>query len=83
VAIVALAPMLFSTGVGSEIISAMALPVLGGLLIADEVVDVFLPVRFYWVRRARWLKIQQERQVSARQAESTENQSREIAEATA
>jgi Cu(I)/Ag(I) efflux system membrane protein CusA/SilA len=35
----------------------MALPVLGGLLIADEVVDIFLPVRFYWVRRARWLKI--------------------------
>jgi Cu(I)/Ag(I) efflux system membrane protein CusA/SilA len=57
VAIVAIAPMLFSTGVGSEIISAMALPVLGGLLIADEVVDVFLPVRFYWVRRARWLKM--------------------------
>jgi Cu/Ag efflux pump CusA len=61
VAIVALAPMLFSKGVGGEIISAMALPVLGGLLIADEVVDVFLPVRFYWVRRARWLKLQQER----------------------
>ena len=58
VAIVALAPMLFATGVGSEIISAMALPVLGGLLIADEVVDIFLPVRFYWVRRARWLKLQ-------------------------
>ena len=59
VAIIALAPMLFSTGVGGEIISAMALPVLGGLLIADEVVDIFLPVRFYWVRRARWLKLQQ------------------------
>src|SRR6266576_1950406 len=59
VAIVALAPMLFSTGVGGEIISAMALPVLGGLLIADEVVDIFLPVRFYWVRRARWLKLQE------------------------
>ena len=37
--------------------SAMALPVLGGLLISDEVVDLFLPVRFYWVRRARWLKL--------------------------
>jgi Cu(I)/Ag(I) efflux system membrane protein CusA/SilA len=61
VAIVALAPMLFATGVGSEVISAMALPVLGGLLIADEVVDIFLPVRFYWVRRARWLKLQEER----------------------
>jgi Cu(I)/Ag(I) efflux system membrane protein CusA/SilA len=62
VAIVAIAPMLFSTGVGSEIISAMALPVLGGLLIADEVVDIFLPVRFYWVRRARWLKLRQQRE---------------------
>lgn len=64
VAIVALAPMLFSTGVGGEIISAMALPVMGGLLIADEVVDVFLPVRFYWVRRARWLKLQKQRSIS-------------------
>jgi copper/silver efflux system protein len=61
VAIVAIAPMLFATGVGGEIISAMALPVLGGLLIADEVVDIFLPVRFYWVRRARWLKLQEHR----------------------
>ena len=60
VAIMALAPMLFATGVGSEIISPMALPVLGGLLISDEVVDIFLPVRFYWVRRARWLKLQEE-----------------------
>ena len=68
VAIVALAPMLFSTGVGSEIISAMALPVLGGLLIADEVVDLFLPVRFYWVRRARWLQLQEERKSEAAQA---------------
>jgi hypothetical protein len=39
----------------------MAVPVLGGLLISDEVVDIFLPVRFYWVRRARWLKIQEEK----------------------
>ena len=35
----------------------LAMPVLGGLLIADEVVDIFLPVRFFWVRRARWLKM--------------------------
>jgi copper/silver efflux system protein len=39
----------------------MALPVLGGLLISDEVVDLFLPVRFYWVRRARWLKMHKHR----------------------
>jgi len=57
VAIIALAPMLWATGVGHEVISAMAAPVLGGLLIADEVVDLFIPVRFYWVRRHRWLKL--------------------------
>jgi Cu(I)/Ag(I) efflux system membrane protein CusA/SilA len=57
VAIIALAPMLWASGVGHEVISAMAAPVLGGLLIADEVVDIFIPVRFYWVRRARWLKL--------------------------
>jgi Cu(I)/Ag(I) efflux system membrane protein CusA/SilA len=55
--IIALAPMLWATGVGHEVISAMAAPVLGGLLIADEVVDIFIPVRFYWVRRARWLRL--------------------------
>ena len=57
VAIIALAPMLWASGVGHEILSAMAAPVLGGLLIADEVVDIFIPIRFYWVRRHRWLKM--------------------------
>ena len=57
VAIIAIFPMLFAKGVGGEILAPMALPVLGGLLISDEVVDLFLPVRFYWVRRARWLKL--------------------------
>jgi copper/silver efflux system protein len=57
VAIVALAPMLWASGAGHEVISAMAAPVLGGLLVSDEVVDIFIPVRFYWVRRARWLKM--------------------------
>jgi Cu(I)/Ag(I) efflux system membrane protein CusA/SilA len=60
VAIIAIAPMLWATGVGAEIIAPMAVPVLGGLLISDEVVDIFLPVRFYWVRRARWLKLHPE-----------------------
>ena len=55
--IISLAPMLWASGVGHEVISAMAAPVLGGLLIADEVVDMFIPIRFYWVRRARWLKL--------------------------
>ena len=52
VAIIAIFPMVFAKGVGGEILAPMALPVLGGLLISDEVVDLFLPVRFYWVRRA-------------------------------
>ena len=59
VAIIAIFPMVFASGVGGEILAPMALPVLGGLLISDEVVDLFLPVRFYWVRRgASWLKMQ-------------------------
>ena len=61
VAIIAIFPMVFASGVGGEILAPMALPVLGGLLISDEVVDIFLPVRFYWVRRARWLKLQEEK----------------------
>jgi Cu/Ag efflux pump CusA len=61
VAIVAIFPMVFATGVGAELLTPMALPVLGGLLIADEVVDIFLPVRFYWIRRNRWLRLQAER----------------------
>lgn len=60
VAIVAIFPMVFASGVGGEILAPMALPVLGGLLVSDEVVDLFLPVRFYWVRRARWLKLKAE-----------------------
>ncbi|MGE3804280.1 MAG: efflux RND transporter permease subunit [Gemmataceae bacterium] len=74
-AILAIAPMLFASGPGSEILSAMALPVLGGLLIADEVVDVFLPVRFYWIRRERWLKLQEGK--AALPAESADQMSLE------
>jgi Cu(I)/Ag(I) efflux system membrane protein CusA/SilA len=58
VAIVAIFPMVFASGVGGEVLAPMALPVLGGLLISDEVVDIFLPVRFYWVRRSRWLALE-------------------------
>lgn len=52
--ILGLAPMLWATGVGAEVIRPMAAPVLGGILIADEVIDLFLPVMFYLVRRWRW-----------------------------
>jgi Cu(I)/Ag(I) efflux system membrane protein CusA/SilA len=55
--VLGLAPMLWSTGVASEIIRPMAAPVLGGILVADEVIDLFLPILFYWVRRRRWIRI--------------------------
>jgi Cu(I)/Ag(I) efflux system membrane protein CusA/SilA len=79
VAIIAIFPMVFARGVGGEILAPMALPVLGGLLISDEVVDLFLPVRFYWVRRARWLKLQQAK--AAKQSDSP--QLAQLSEATA
>jgi Cu(I)/Ag(I) efflux system membrane protein CusA/SilA len=56
--ILGLAPMLWATGVGAEVIRPMAAPVLGGILIADEVIDLLLPVLFYHIRRRRWLKLQ-------------------------
>jgi Cu(I)/Ag(I) efflux system membrane protein CusA/SilA len=51
--ILSLAPMLWATGTGAEVIRPMAAPVLGGILVADEVIDLLLPVLFYWVRRWR------------------------------
>jgi Cu(I)/Ag(I) efflux system membrane protein CusA/SilA len=35
----------------------MAAPVLGGLLISDEVIDLMIPVLFYQIRKRRWLKL--------------------------
>lgn len=57
VAIVGLVPMLWASGTGAEIMRPMAAPVLGGLLISDEVVDIMIPVLFYWIRRRRWLRM--------------------------
>lgn len=57
VAIVGLAPMLWAKGVGAEVMAPMAAPVLGGLLVADEVIDIFLPVLFYHVEARRWRKL--------------------------
>jgi Cu(I)/Ag(I) efflux system membrane protein CusA/SilA len=57
VAIVGLVPMLWAAGTGAEIMRPMAAPVLGGLLISDEVIDLMIPVLFYWIRRRRWLKL--------------------------
>ncbi|MGH7191933.1 MAG: efflux RND transporter permease subunit, partial [Candidatus Saccharimonadales bacterium] len=55
--ILGLAPMLWATGGGAEVIKPMAAPVLGGILVADEMIDLLLPVMFYWVRRLRWRRI--------------------------
>jgi Cu(I)/Ag(I) efflux system membrane protein CusA/SilA len=57
VAIVGLVPMLWATGTGAEIMRPMAAPVLGGLLISDEVIDLLIPVLFYQIRKRRWLKL--------------------------
>jgi Cu(I)/Ag(I) efflux system membrane protein CusA/SilA len=35
----------------------MVVPALGGILMADEVIDLFLPVLFYHVRRRRWQRL--------------------------
>jgi Cu(I)/Ag(I) efflux system membrane protein CusA/SilA len=49
-------PMLWASGTGAEIMRPMAAPVLGGLLIADEVIDLMIPVLFYQIRKRRWLR---------------------------
>ena len=43
---------------GAEVIKPMVIPVLGGILIADEVIDLFLPVLFHAVRHWRWQRRQ-------------------------
>ena len=35
----------------------MVAPVLGGLLVADEVIDLLLPVLFHWLERNRWRRM--------------------------
>ena len=55
--ILGLAPMLWVDGVGAEVIRPMAAPVLGGILMADEVIDIFLPVLFYWIEKRRWRRL--------------------------
>ncbi len=56
-AIVGLAPMLWASGTGAEVMAPMAAPVLGGLLVADEVIDIFLPVLFFQVEKRRWFRL--------------------------
>jgi Cu(I)/Ag(I) efflux system membrane protein CusA/SilA len=59
ITILGLAPMLWADGPGAEVIRPMAAPVLGGLLVADEVIDLLLPVLFYHIRKRRWLSFQE------------------------
>ncbi|MDB5388590.1 MAG: cusA 2 [Planctomycetaceae bacterium] len=68
--ILGLAPMLWASGVGAEVIRPMAAPVLGGILLADEVIDLLLPVLFYWSRLRRLKKVP----VSSVPAENNEAQ---------
>ncbi len=56
--VLALIPMLWSSGVGSEFMKPMAAPILGGILVADEVIDILIPVLFYRERVRRWKKLQ-------------------------
>jgi Cu(I)/Ag(I) efflux system membrane protein CusA/SilA len=60
--IIGLAPRLWATGTGAEIMQPMAAPVLGGILVADEVIDLLLPVLFYHVRTRRWRRIHEAQQ---------------------
>jgi Cu(I)/Ag(I) efflux system membrane protein CusA/SilA len=54
VAIIGLMPMLWAHGTGAEIMRPMAAPVLGGLLVADEVIDLLIPVLFHGLMVRRW-----------------------------
>ncbi len=51
--ILALIPMLWATGPGADVITPMAAPVLGGILVADEVIDLLLPTLLFQVERRR------------------------------
>ncbi|MBI4871175.1 MAG: efflux RND transporter permease subunit [Candidatus Riflebacteria bacterium] len=55
--IIGLMPMLWVTGTGAEVIRPMAAPVLGGILMADEAIDVFLPVIYAWMKAREWRKL--------------------------
>ncbi len=56
--VLALAPMLWAVGPGADVIRPMAIPVIGGILVADEFIDLMLPVFFFRVERRRWMRRQ-------------------------
>jgi copper/silver efflux system protein len=57
VTILGLAPLLWASGPGADVLRPMVIPVLGGILVADELIDLFLPVLFYHARRQRWKRL--------------------------
>jgi Cu(I)/Ag(I) efflux system membrane protein CusA/SilA len=63
--ILSLVPLLWATGVGAEFMAPMAVPILGGTLVADEVIDIFLPVLFYHERVRRWRKLQEKKKTES------------------
>ena len=51
--IIALAPILVSTGRGSDVAQPMAIPVVGGMIV--ELISLFIvPTVFCWVQETRW-----------------------------
>lgn len=80
--ILGLAPILWASGVGSEVIRPMAAPVIGGLLVADEVIDLLIPILFYRVRLARLRKLDrlQSAEAGARMEEALPSPSPETVE---
>ncbi|MFM7057766.1 MAG: efflux RND transporter permease subunit [Planctomycetota bacterium] len=71
--LLSLAPVLWSTGAGADVIRPMVAPVLGGVLIADEIIDLLLPILFYQVRLWRLKKQQQSIGSHTRQTSSEKN----------
>ena len=55
--VLGLAPMLWASGPASEVVRPMVAPVMGGVLVADEIIDLLIPVLFHRIRRRRWLRL--------------------------
>jgi len=48
--ILALLPMLWATGIGSEVIRPLAVPVIGGVITSDIVILIVIPVLYHWLK---------------------------------
>ncbi|MBI5555414.1 MAG: efflux RND transporter permease subunit [Elusimicrobia bacterium] len=57
--IIALIPVIFSTGAGSEVMKPMASPIFGGLLIATASNLIYVPVLYAW-KKERQLRLKKE-----------------------